>query len=128
MKIQARTLAVVMAVGALSVIAAPSQANNEGDVTYYRDVLPIIQDNCQSCHQPEGQNLGGVLAPMSFMNYQETRPWARAIASKVEAREMPPVVRRGAEGRLLERTPADGRGDRDPAELGRGGRPRRRPD
>ena len=89
MRIQARAFAVVVAVGALSLIAAPSQAN-EGDVTYYRDVLPIIQDNCQSCHQPEGQNLGGVVAPMSFMNYQETRPWARAIAHKVEAREMPP--------------------------------------
>ncbi len=89
MRIQARALAVVVAVGALSLIAAPAQAN-EGDVTYYRDVLPIIQDNCQSCHQPEGQNLGGVVAPMSFMSYQETRPWARAIAHKVEAREMPP--------------------------------------
>ena len=89
MRIQARTFAVVVAVGALSLVAAPSQAN-EGDVTYYRDVLPIIQDNCQSCHQPEGQNLGGVVAPMSFMSYQETRPWARAIAHKVEAREMPP--------------------------------------
>ncbi len=89
MRIHARTVAVVMAVGALALAAAPSQAN-EGDVTYYRDVLPIIQDNCQSCHQPEGQNLGGVVAPMSFMNYQETRPWARAIAHKVEAREMPP--------------------------------------
>ena len=89
MRIQARTFAAVVAVGALSLVAAPSQAN-EGDVTYYRDVLPIIQDNCQSCHQPEGQNLGGVLAPMSFMSYQETRPWARAIAHKVEAREMPP--------------------------------------
>ena len=90
MRIQARTLAVVLAVGALSVAAAPSHANNEGDVTYYRDVLPIIQNNCQSCHQPEGQNLGGVLAPMSFMSYEETRPWARSIAHKVEAREMPP--------------------------------------
>ena len=97
MRIQARTLAVVMAIGAVLVIAAPSHAN-EGDVTYYRDVLPIIQDNCQSCHQPEGQNLGGVLAPMSFMNYQETRPWARAIASKVEAREMPPWYAEGPKG------------------------------
>ena len=97
MRIQTRMLAVVMAIGALSLIAAPSQAN-EGDVTYYRDVLPIIQDNCQSCHQPEGQNLGGVLAPMSFMSYQETRPWARAIAHKVEAREMPPWYASGPKG------------------------------
>jgi hypothetical protein len=30
------------------------------------------------------------MAPMSLMNYQETRPWARSIRTKVEAREMPP--------------------------------------
>ena len=90
MKIQARTAVVVLVVGLLNVIAAPSQANNEAGVTYYKDVLPIIQDNCQSCHQPEGLNLGGVIAPMSFMSYDETRPWARAIARKVEAHEMPP--------------------------------------
>ena len=27
---------------------------------------------------------------MSFMDYRETRPWARSIARKVESREMPP--------------------------------------
>ena len=90
MTIYRRTFAVVLALGLLA-IAAPSQAANaEADVTYFEDVLPIIQDNCQSCHRPEGLNLGGVIAPMSFMSYEETRPWARAIASKVEAHEMPP--------------------------------------
>ena len=90
MRIQARTLVVAMLLGILALIAAPSHAANEGAVTYYKDVLPRIEDNCQSCHQPEGLNLGGVIAPMSFMSYEETRPWARAIARKVEAHEMPP--------------------------------------
>ena len=54
MRIQTRTAVVVLVVGLLSVVAAPSQANNEAGVTYYKDVLPVIQDNCQSCHQPEG--------------------------------------------------------------------------
>ena len=90
MSIQARAFVVLTVLAALSVLAVPAHANNEADVTYYRDVLPIIQNNCQSCHRPDGQNLGGVIAPMSFMSYQETRPWARAIAQKVEAREMPP--------------------------------------
>ena len=98
MRIQARTLVVVMVLGVLSLIAAPSHASNEAGVTYYKDVLPIIQDNCQTCHRPEGLNLGGVVAPMSFMSFEETRPWARAIARKVKAREMPPWSASGPKG------------------------------
>jgi mono/diheme cytochrome c family protein len=92
MRIQTRSLVVLAAVAALAILAASGDAlaNNEADVTYYRDVLPIIQDNCQTCHRDDGLNLGGVIAPMSFMSYDTTRPWARAIARKVEAREMPP--------------------------------------
>ena len=93
MRSQVRIFVVLMTLGVLCGIAAPSQAAteaNEADVTYYADVLPIIQDNCQSCHRSEGLNLGGVIAPMSFMTYEETRPWARSIARKVEAHEMPP--------------------------------------
>ena len=98
MRIQARTVVVILAAGLLSVIVAPSYAANEDAVTYYKDVLPLIQDNCQTCHQPEGLNLGGVIAPMSFMSYDETRPWARAIARKVETHEMPPWFASGPTG------------------------------
>ena len=82
----------VLSIGLLGValIAAPVFAGNDGDVTYYKDVLPIVQENCQTCHRPAGYNISGLVAPMSFMSYQEVRPWARAIAHKVEAREMPP--------------------------------------
>ncbi|MDP6580643.1 MAG: hypothetical protein QF681_08310 [Vicinamibacterales bacterium] len=90
MRSQVRVFVVLLTLGVLCGIAAPGQASNEADVTYYADVLPIIQDNCQSCHRSEGLNLAGVVAPMSFMSYAETRPWARAIAQKVEAHEMPP--------------------------------------
>lgn len=58
--------------------------------TYYRDVVPILQENCQTCHRPEGENIGGVVAPMALMSYQEVRPWAKSIARVVKAREMPP--------------------------------------
>ena len=98
MRIQARAVVVVLAAGLLSVIVAPSYAANEEAVTYYKDVLPLIQDNCQTCHQPEGLNLGCVIAPMSFMSYDESRPWARAIARKVEAHEMPPWFASGPSG------------------------------
>ncbi len=75
-----------------AVIAVPSYAGNEAEdnLTYYKDVLPIIQENCQSCHRESGANISGLVAPMSFMNYKETRPWARSIARKVESKEMPP--------------------------------------
>ena len=81
-----RVAAVVGGFGVL-LVAAPVSAGNEAGVTYYQDVLPIMQSNCQTCHRPSGQNISGLIAPMSFMTYQETRPWARAIASKVAACE-----------------------------------------
>lgn len=59
--------------------------------SYYKDVLPILQEKCQTCHRATGQyNMGGLTAPMAFSTYEDTRPWARAIARKVQAREMPP--------------------------------------
>jgi hypothetical protein len=52
--------------------------------SFYRDVLPILQDRCQECHR------AGEIAPMPFRTYQETRPWAKAIRDAVRARTMPP--------------------------------------
>jgi mono/diheme cytochrome c family protein len=60
------------------------------DVTFYENVAPILQANCVSCHRPAGQNIGSLVAPMSLMTYEEARPWARSIALKVKAKEMPP--------------------------------------
>src|SRR4249920_235527 len=53
-------------------------------VTFNKDVLPILQTNCQSCHRP------GEIAPMSFLTYAETKPWAKAIKAAVLTRQMPP--------------------------------------
>jgi mono/diheme cytochrome c family protein len=53
-------------------------------VTFARDVAPILQENCQVCHQP------GSIGPMSLMTYEEVRPWARVIQLQVESRNMPP--------------------------------------
>ena len=53
-------------------------------VTFAKDVAPIFQAKCQSCHHP------GTVAPMSLMSYEETRPWARSIKDRVARREMPP--------------------------------------
>ena len=53
-------------------------------VTFNRDVLPIFQARCQSCHRP------GEVAPMSLLTYERSRPWARAIKDAVLTRKMPP--------------------------------------
>jgi hypothetical protein len=59
-------------------------------VTFTKDILPILQENCQDCHRPSGKNMSGMVAPMSFMSYAEVRPWAKAIAKVVDAKQMPP--------------------------------------
>ena len=52
--------------------------------TFAKDVAPIFQAKCQACHHP------GTSAPMSLLTYDEVRPWARSIAQRVAARDMPP--------------------------------------
>src|SRR5581483_2925491 len=52
--------------------------------TFYRDVLPILQQHCQTCHRP------GEIAPMPLLDYKQARPWARAIRQAVLLRQMPP--------------------------------------
>jgi hypothetical protein len=56
----------------------------QGQVTFTKDVAPILQEKCQSCHRPD------TFAPMSLLTYEEARPWAKSIKQKVVAREMPP--------------------------------------
>ncbi len=52
--------------------------------TFNKDVLPILQQNCQECHRP------GEIAPMSLLTYQDARPWAKAIKAAVVSQKMPP--------------------------------------
>ena len=79
-------LAVVVVLGTM---ASPAWAAGE-QVTFTKDILPILQENCQACHRPSGQNMSGMIAPMSLVTYQEVRPWAKAIAKAVENKVMPP--------------------------------------
>ncbi len=84
------TLAVLVLAAPLAA-APPNNADKTGEVpTFYGDVLPVLQENCQVCHRAGGANLGGMVAPMSFISYEDTRPWAKSIAKQVEARTMPP--------------------------------------
>src|SRR5262249_13214942 len=60
-----------------------AQAGNNS-VTFTKDVAPIFQEKCQVCHRD------GSIAPMSLVTYEETRPWAKSIKARVNARQMPP--------------------------------------
>ena len=67
-----------------SAAMAAAEATAQSTVTFNKDVLPILQNNCQSCHRP------GQVAPMSLLTYKDVRPWAKAIKAATVARKMPP--------------------------------------
>ena len=53
-------------------------------VTFNRQIIRIVQQNCQVCHRP------GEIGPFSMMSYREVLPYARAIKAETQARRMPP--------------------------------------
>jgi hypothetical protein len=74
--------------------SAEAQSSAASEVTFSRDVAPILQRSCESCHRPEG------VAPMSLVTYNEVRPWAPIIKHRTGLRDragaMPPYyVERG---------------------------------
>ena len=68
----------------LAVASSAWASDQSSPVTFSKDVLPILQKNCQGCHRP------GQAAPMALITYAESRPWAKAIKAAVSARKMPP--------------------------------------
>src|SRR6266404_1390824 len=71
-----------------SAFAADTNVTGSGaadrQVTFAKDVAPILQERCQECHHK------GSMAPMSLVTYEETRPWAKSIRERVIKRQMPP--------------------------------------
>ena len=69
------------------VTAAPPQVAG-AEVTYTKDIAPIVQRSCENCHRAEG------VAPMSLQTYEQVRPWARSIKQRTgigpRAGVMPP--------------------------------------
>jgi mono/diheme cytochrome c family protein len=86
---QVAACAAVMS-GVVSAAAAQERGGPEAaaDVTFTKDIAPILQRSCQNCHRPDG------VAPMSLVTYEEVRPWARAIKTRTgmgpRAGVMPP--------------------------------------
>jgi hypothetical protein len=78
----------VVVVGSLSLAATlvgqSAPPASSGVPTFAKDVAPILFNKCAKCHRP------GEVAPMSLLTYQDARPWAKAMKTKVTNREMPP--------------------------------------
>jgi hypothetical protein len=73
-----------LVLASLAVVTAAAAADQSAPVTFTKDVLPVLQKNCQSCHRP------GQVAPMSLLTYKDARPWAKAMKTAVVERKMPP--------------------------------------
>jgi hypothetical protein len=84
--------------------AIAAAANTNGSQpTFYKDVLPVLEKNCQGCHRP------GEAAPMSFLTFESTRPWAKSIKEAVLSKKMPPWFADGHYGKFAnDRTLAAG--------------------
>jgi len=86
---KASALFVPALIGLLSPVALSAQsASPVAEVTFSKDIAPILQRSCQQCHRPAG------VAPMPLTTYDEVRPWARAIKTRTgigpRAGVMPP--------------------------------------
>jgi hypothetical protein len=63
---------------------ASSAATNSSPVTFSKDVLPVLEKNCQGCHRP------GEAAPFALLTYEQAKPWAKAMKEAVLLKKMPP--------------------------------------
>src|SRR5258707_11600882 len=74
-----------LTVGAVLVLSGSARAADAAKTpTFTKDIAPIFQAKCEACHRPDN------MAPMSLQTYEEARPWAKSIASRVGGRQMPP--------------------------------------
>lgn len=70
--------------GLLTAAAVFGAEGTPANVTFNKDVLPILQKHCQTCHRP------GEIGPMPLLTYENARPWAKSIRTNVLTRKMPP--------------------------------------
>lgn len=74
-------LALIVSAG---LIPAAFAGDESAEVTFTKDVAPILQKNCQTCHNPEG------IAPLSLLTYRQAKGWSKMIREVVETKRMPP--------------------------------------
>jgi hypothetical protein len=68
-------------------VLPPERMNaSDGKTTYARDIAPILQQRCESCHRP------GQVAPFPLTNYDEAKSHAEMIVEVTQQRLMPPWI------------------------------------
>lgn len=67
-----------------AVCFSSSAYTQSSEPTFSRDVAPIFQEKCQTCHNPEG------IGPMPLMNYAQVKPFAALIKDRTTKGIMPP--------------------------------------
>jgi len=82
--------------GILSAAICGAASKQNAAVTFHKDVAPILQRRCQTCHRP------GEIGPMPLLTYRDARPWAAAIKQAVASRQDAAVVRRLSPRPILE--------------------------
>ena len=74
--------------GVVTPLAVKAEQQAAPEVTFTKDIAPILQRSCQNCHRP------GQVAPMSLLTYEDARPWARSMKQRTGLRDkagvMPP--------------------------------------
>jgi len=78
------SLVSLFVVALMTVSSVAVAQDGASEVTFTKDIAPILQRSCQDCHRADS------IAPMSLLTYEEARPWARSIKDKVVTRAMPP--------------------------------------
>jgi mono/diheme cytochrome c family protein len=73
-----------LAISAAMPAVAPAQSEPGAGLTFYKDILPIFQKHCMSCHHTGGT------APQSLETYQKSRPWIRTSRKTIKDGTMPP--------------------------------------
>ena len=111
MYLAALPLAALVAAGAAAAVTAQSQEATP--VTFHKEILPILQKNCQTCHRP------GSIAPMSLLTYEEARPWARSMKAQGRVPADAALVRRSAGRQVRQRSVAEAGRHRYDREVGR---------
>src|ERR1700722_3161625 len=112
--------------GTFSGWSAPRRSSTASprQVTFNRNIAPIIFRSCAACHRP------GEAAPFSLLNYSEVKKHARQIAEVTQSRSMPPWLPEpqklkfadelrlsDADINLLQRWVEQGEVEGDPADL-----------
>ena len=76
----------ILAALVLAALVSPTRSTANDEVTFTKDIAPILHRSCLQCHRPDS------LAPMSLISYDQVRPWARSIKKRTALRNKPGVM------------------------------------